>query len=501
MSLSESFSFGKNWAKFVDRNLDDQVFRDAETSLEVLGPLRGKTFLDVGCGSGLFSFAAHGQGASRVVSFDVDPYSVQTTRVLHERAGRPANWTILEGSILDAGFLAGLEQADVVYAWGSLHHTGQMWEAIRNARRKVAPGGSLFLSIYNRHPGESEMWVSKKRSYNESGSLGKLVRKARHVGGHLLTETMLGNNPVSVVLDYGHGRGMNYFRDVEDWLGGEPYEFATVEEISEFCGFLGLERVWLSAPEGLACNEFVFADRASPTRHFQPISLGDPPEDPRELHAWALIAHTQGVAQGVALRGDLALSGPHGEATTILLGLEARAGEPQAPLPSALGGSVALLSLTLLRAGDDDPQVTGLLDDLRDRYDPASAGWGGDPADDFATRTVLTARGHALPGSLQRIEAGLAAQPGETPSALLREAFSLSRAARQSGHRAREVRDRLQTVADRAWVLLSRTESLVDQAQLVTALAEVQPAVPGWIRSEQPLRSGLDRVPWLPLDL
>ena len=74
------FTFGENWLKFTERNLDAGAIREAKQSLtQSLPSLAGKSFLDVGSGSGLFSYCAHELGASRVVSVDVDPNSVIRT--------------------------------------------------------------------------------------------------------------------------------------------------------------------------------------------------------------------------------------------------------------------------------------------------------------------------------------------------------------------------------------------------------------------------------------
>src|SRR6476659_9709813 len=80
------FEFGKNWSRFlVDLN-DRRIARAEESLREMLevSDLRGKTFLDIGSGSGLFSLAARRLGA-RVHSFDYDPYSVACTTELRRR--------------------------------------------------------------------------------------------------------------------------------------------------------------------------------------------------------------------------------------------------------------------------------------------------------------------------------------------------------------------------------------------------------------------------------
>lgn len=132
-SEANKFSFGRNWQDFVKNYLNEHRIEIAIKSLtDFLGfnDLRGKSFLDIGCGSGLFSYCAYILGATYIISFDVDIYSVECCKLLHQKAGNPSNWQIYHGSILDNKFLSKLQKADIVYSWGVLHHTGSMWEAI-----------------------------------------------------------------------------------------------------------------------------------------------------------------------------------------------------------------------------------------------------------------------------------------------------------------------------------------------------------------------------------
>src|SRR3954451_21086925 len=139
----ERFEFGKNWQAFLDV-LDDERIADAERSLQqMLGvdSLSGRSFLDAGSGSGLFSLAARRLGAEPVCSFDFDPSSVACTRELRRRfLPDDPSWTIEQGSILDERYVAGLGRWDVVYSWGVLHHTGGMWKALNLAHATVAEG-------------------------------------------------------------------------------------------------------------------------------------------------------------------------------------------------------------------------------------------------------------------------------------------------------------------------------------------------------------------------
>ena len=147
----ERFAFGENWRRFL-AILKEKHIQQAEDSLRrmlEISDLRGKTFLDVGCGSGLFSLAARRLGA-RVHSFDYDPESVGCTQELRQRYfPQDPDWRIEEGSVLNNNYLAGLGHFDVVYSWGVLHHTGAMWRALENVAGSVARGGKLFIAIYN----------------------------------------------------------------------------------------------------------------------------------------------------------------------------------------------------------------------------------------------------------------------------------------------------------------------------------------------------------------
>ncbi len=162
------FAFGGNWAQFLAL-LDDQRILDAEKSLQSMlevENLAGKSFLDVGSGSGLFSLAARRLGA-RVRSFDYDPQSVACTEELKRRYFLDdGNWVVEEGSVLDEDYLACLGVFDVVYSWGVLHHTGAMWQALENVVPLIKERGQLFISIYNDQGGPSARWLRVKRTYN-----------------------------------------------------------------------------------------------------------------------------------------------------------------------------------------------------------------------------------------------------------------------------------------------------------------------------------------------
>ena len=267
VARGERFKFGENWSRFLSVLNEDRIF-EAEKSLKEMlevDDLTGKSFLDIGSGSGLFSLAARRMGA-RVYSFDYDPQSVASTRELRRRYfPEDADWSIEEGSVLDEGYVRSLGMFDVVYSWGVLHHTGDMWRALENAALPVAEGGRLFIAIYNDQGGKSRRWRKVKRFYL-SGPLGKSLVSAvfvpYFVSGGLAMDVLRRRNPVARYTEYKRSRGMSVIHDWFDWLGGYPFEVAKSEVIFEFYrdrGFV-LDKL-ITAGGGLGNNQFVFTKR------------------------------------------------------------------------------------------------------------------------------------------------------------------------------------------------------------------------------------------------
>jgi 2-polyprenyl-3-methyl-5-hydroxy-6-metoxy-1,4-benzoquinol methylase len=260
----ERFEFGKNWSRFLSVVNEEHIGAAQRSLCTMLGvrDLSQRRFLDIGSGSGLFSLAARRLGAT-VHSFDFDPESVGCAESLKERYCRAdARWTIEQGSVLERDYIESLGTFDVVYSWGVLHHTGAMWSALEHAAIPVAPGGLLFVAIYNDQGGQSKRWRAIKKVYC-SGRAGKSIVCSVVIPWFVLRRFVIdcvkGDNPLSCYADYKSRRGMSKVHDWFDWLGGYPFEVARPEAIFRFFRERGFELTNLTTKGAAAgCNEFVF---------------------------------------------------------------------------------------------------------------------------------------------------------------------------------------------------------------------------------------------------
>jgi hypothetical protein len=168
-----------------------------------------------------------------------------------------------------------LPKFDVVYSWGVLHHTGDMWSAVRNAAIPLKPDGVFYIALYSSDiylKPPPEYWIRLKRRYNQRGEIGRRLMEWRYVVRfNILPALKSGRNPLSVIREY-NPRGMKFWTDVKDWLGGYPIEFAGLQETSDFGRReLGLDLVNVKTGEG--CTEYVFC-RLAENAHWRRIVDG-----------------------------------------------------------------------------------------------------------------------------------------------------------------------------------------------------------------------------------
>lgn len=216
------FSFGFNWLDFVQKRMDEKIISYHQNNLKGLYDqigydLRGKTLFDIGCGSGLSSLSFANLGCKKITSMDIDKFSVQATEFTKNNFNKnKVEWNIYNCSILDTSLPVEPESQDIVYSWGVLHHTGDMWNAIRNSVACVKPGGLLHIALYR---GSSKFPKSLDEKYKF-----KFATKEQKI-------QMLYDRAGQKIFSVKKGRGMNKFHDALDWLGGLPYDVADPEVV------------------------------------------------------------------------------------------------------------------------------------------------------------------------------------------------------------------------------------------------------------------------------
>lgn len=260
--MYKRFAFGKNWKNYLEQSFTPVAYQKAEESMCTFldgNSLKGRTFLDVGCGSGIHSLVAHRLGATRIVSIDYDNDSVACTVSLAKK--EEGDWTVIQGSMLDSKFMKSLGTFDVVYCWGVAHHTGDMWKALENLILNVKEGGLLYIAIYNTLEGRfgSKTWYRIKKIYTHSPQVFKKIMEYIYFGIHFFRILIHFKNPFSVMSRYYEKRGMSYRHDLVDWLGGYPYEHAHAEEIFNYYHKKhNMELIKLKTTNFIGNNQFLF---------------------------------------------------------------------------------------------------------------------------------------------------------------------------------------------------------------------------------------------------
>ena len=263
------FGFGRNWADFIEQHFNEsRVESSRQHLLKALRvqSLDGLSFLDIGCGSGLHSLAALRSGAAQVTGFDYDKNSVATSLKVREMAaGNDPRWTVEQGSVLDPIRMKALPTFDVVYSWGVLHHTGDLWKAMDNAVITRKPDGVVYIALYSSDQyvdPPAAHWVKVKRAYNQRGALGKRLMEWKHASRLFAGSLRRFESPWTMVRNY-NTRGMDFWTDIRDWLGGWPIEFASYAEVEAWGLRNGLSIV--NALVGEGCTEYILADPARNT--------------------------------------------------------------------------------------------------------------------------------------------------------------------------------------------------------------------------------------------
>lgn len=256
------FDFGQNWKEYSENVLDNTRLNQARIAFDELThdiSFEGKTFVDIGFGQGMSLIIAT-EKAEKTVGCDINPKCDQVLKANQKVFSKSTKEIpTVVGSILEPKVVEAIlaknndEKYDIVHSWGVLHHTGDMMAAVKHATSLVKPNGYFILAIYNRH-WSSLPWLFIKWAYCKSPKfIQKLFIGIFYPIIWLAKFLVTGKNPNI------KERGMDFYYDVVDWVGGYPYEYASIDEmniIMKNFGFKCLKSV--SPPTPTGCNEFVY---------------------------------------------------------------------------------------------------------------------------------------------------------------------------------------------------------------------------------------------------
>lgn len=271
-SSTYRYEFGKNWTRFVQKSANEERVAIARRHiLNFIGrdDLSGLNFLDIGCGSGIHVVSAARLGASRIHAFDFDIDSVECTRTVvasHLSPEAQTSITVERGDALDARYMAAVGTYDVVYAWGVLHHTGDMWKALDLATLPLSDTGCLLIALYNDQGIWSRGWRGMKATYVRVPALRPFIL-AGVFGPRELAKLIL-KTPRRYVhewRDYREKRGMSRWYDMLDWAGGYPFQVASRDAVRDFYALRRFSTtVTADCNGGNGCNEFRIARLPNP---------------------------------------------------------------------------------------------------------------------------------------------------------------------------------------------------------------------------------------------
>jgi SAM-dependent methyltransferase len=164
----------------------------------------------------------------------LDPQSAETTRSLVRQYDETGRCRVEERSVFDLDPLT-FGTFDLVYSWGVLHHTGNLRLALLKAADMVDKSGRLVFALYRR-TWMCPFWRIEKRWYSKTSPERQrlaqelYIRWFRFVGGRYFDVDRY-------IAEYGQTRGMDFYHDIHDWLGGYPYESVLPKQVDELVSF------------------------------------------------------------------------------------------------------------------------------------------------------------------------------------------------------------------------------------------------------------------------
>lgn len=263
------FEFGENWSNYSELITNEKISASRKRLNHFLQPqeIKGKSFLDIGCGSGIHSVAALLSEADPVVAIDYDIKSVETAQQVIKSNWQNKNYSVFQGDILDSKLCLckqlSNKKFDIVYSWGVLHHTGNLPMALKKASAFTDANGYFLFSVY----GWTKfcwIWKKMKKWYCSTSKSKKQNAEKFYTllfGFYLLLRFKSLKNHIK---NYSQNkRGMDFYHDLRDWLGGHPYESISKRNVLSLVEPLGFKLIDCNVRKrsglfGSGCDEYLF---------------------------------------------------------------------------------------------------------------------------------------------------------------------------------------------------------------------------------------------------
>ena len=263
--LQRHYSFGKNWlgySQIIGSSEIDSVTSDLTILLNMKN-LKQVSVLDIGSGSGVHDVGFYRLGCRNLTAIDYDQDCVKATQLTLEKFCPGSGFRVFQGDILSKD-MQSLGKFDLVYSWGVLHHTGNLYGAIRNAASLVAEGGQFAIALY-RKTLLCGFWKAEKRVYSILPTIIQRFIEVIYISFFSLCLLFFRKTSIfNYIKNYSSKRGMNFFADVRDWLGGYPYESISPDDLRILMSSLGFTQVYSLEGHnkigvfGSGCDEYLF---------------------------------------------------------------------------------------------------------------------------------------------------------------------------------------------------------------------------------------------------
>ena len=129
----------KHYTKLLFKTGKGRLPIDEEEVLYALN-WKGKTVLDVGCGTGLMAALIAKTGAKKVVGIDFSPDAIKTANELHTEK----NLNYLVADITDHK-----DSYDAIISLGTLEHMDKPLETLKLIKKHLSPGGMILITSPN----------------------------------------------------------------------------------------------------------------------------------------------------------------------------------------------------------------------------------------------------------------------------------------------------------------------------------------------------------------